>query len=82
MLLKAAEELDLDLAASAMFGDRASDLEAARAAGVPTRVLLATDGTGKPAQVPDGLATHRYVRLDEAVADVELASHFKAMAGS
>jgi len=81
MLLKAAEEFDLDLAASAMFGDRASDLEAARAAGIPTRVLLATDGVGEPARVPDGLATHRYVRLDDALADAELAGRFKAMAG-
>jgi D-glycero-D-manno-heptose 1,7-bisphosphate phosphatase len=82
MLLQAAEELGLDLAASAMFGDRASDLEAARAAGVPTRVLLATDGVGEPARVPDGLATHRYARLDEALADVELAGRLGAMAGS
>jgi len=81
MLLQAAEELDLDLAASAMFGDRASDLEAARAAGIPTRVLLATDGVGEPAPVPDGLATHSYVRLDDALADVELAGRLEAMAG-
>ena len=65
-----------------MFGDRASDLEAARAAGIPTRVLLATDGAGEPARVPDGLATHRYARLDQALADVELAGRLGAMAGS
>jgi D-glycero-D-manno-heptose 1,7-bisphosphate phosphatase len=68
MLLRAAEELRLDLAASVMFGDRASDLEAAQSAGLLHRVLLATDGRGQPADVPNGLATARYARLDEAVA--------------
>jgi D-glycero-D-manno-heptose 1,7-bisphosphate phosphatase len=82
MLLKAAEELGLDLATSAMFGDRVSDLEAARAAGVPTRVLLATDGVGDPAQAPAGLATHRYARLDDALADSELVGRFRAPAGA
>lgn len=68
MLLRAAQERALDLTASALFGDRASDLEAARAAGVPRRILLATDGRGTPASVAEGLATARHVRLDAAVA--------------
>jgi D-glycero-D-manno-heptose 1,7-bisphosphate phosphatase len=68
LLLRAAAELRLDLARSVLFGDRASDLQAARSAGVPRRVLLATDGFGELADVPDGLATARYVRLDDAVA--------------
>jgi D-glycero-D-manno-heptose 1,7-bisphosphate phosphatase len=68
LLLRAAAELRLDLARSVLFGDRASDLQAARSAGVPRRVLLATDGRGEPADDPDGLATARYVRLDDAVA--------------
>lgn len=72
LLMRAAQELGLDLAASALFGDRASDLEAGRAAGVPIRVLLATDGTGAPAPVAPGLATHVHVRLDEAVGDAQL----------
>lgn len=67
MLLRAADELDLDLAGSILFGDRASDLQAAKAAGVPSRVLLATDGRGEPAEVASGLATARHTRLDEAV---------------
>ena len=67
MLLRAADELGLDLAASVLFGDRASDLLAAQAAGVPRRILLATDGSGMPAAVPAGLATASHVRLDQAV---------------
>jgi D-glycero-D-manno-heptose 1,7-bisphosphate phosphatase len=82
MLLKAAEELGLHLASSAMFGDRTSDLEAARAAGVPTRVLLATDGVDEPAQAPAGLASHRFTRLDDALADGELFRRFRATAGA
>lgn len=73
MLLDAAEQLGLDLGRSVMFGDRASDLEAARAAGVRTRVLLATDGKGTPAPVTAGLATHTGVRLDHVLADDALA---------
>jgi D-glycero-D-manno-heptose 1,7-bisphosphate phosphatase len=68
LLLRAADELHLDLARSALFGDRASDLQAAAAAGVPRRILLATDGRGAPVEVAAGLATARHVRLDEAVA--------------
>jgi D-glycero-D-manno-heptose 1,7-bisphosphate phosphatase len=40
MLLSAARDLDLDLAASAMIGDKASDVGAAKAAGVPRIALL------------------------------------------
>ena len=72
MLTRAAQELALDLPASVMFGDRASDLQAAAAAGVARRILLATDGRGEPVPVPDGLATGRGVRLDSAV-EAELA---------
>jgi D-glycero-D-manno-heptose 1,7-bisphosphate phosphatase len=40
MLLQAAADLGLDLAQSWCIGDRATDLEAGRAAGVGTLVLL------------------------------------------
>ena len=40
MILRAQTDLDIDLAASCMIGDKASDIEAARAAGVGTAVLL------------------------------------------
>lgn len=41
MLRRAAQELGLDLAASIMLGDSLTDMEAARAAGVGTRILFA-----------------------------------------
>ena len=48
MLLAAAQQLSLQLCRSAMFGDRASDLLSAQAAGVEHRFLLGTDGAGMP----------------------------------
>ncbi len=45
MLLKAAEELDLDLSRSFMIGDRSKDIEAGIKAGCKT-VLVPTDGVG------------------------------------
>jgi len=72
MLLAAAADLDLALGASAMFGDRGSDLEAARSAGVPGRYLLGTDGAGIPADATaPGLATGRYASLLDAVHSAE-----------
>ena len=50
-----------------LFGDKASDIEAAAAAGVPQRVLLGTDGSAMP---PAGIApkaTARFASLAEAV---------------
>jgi D-glycero-D-manno-heptose 1,7-bisphosphate phosphatase len=44
MILRAARALDLDLARSLMFGDKPSDVEAGRRAGVGRCVLLATNG--------------------------------------
>ena len=70
MLLSAAKDLRLDLEASVMFGDKASDLAAAQAAGVPLRVLLGTDGRDPPpAGIPQGLVTASFRRLDEALTD-------------
>jgi len=68
MLLAAAHDLGLDLGESVLFGDKESDLLAARAAGVPERVLLGTDGAAVPAApVPSDLATALFRRLDEAL---------------
>jgi D-glycero-D-manno-heptose 1,7-bisphosphate phosphatase len=54
MLLRSAEALGLDLAASLMFGDKSSDIEAGRAAGVGRCLRLAKNG--KPgAQAVDHL---------------------------
>jgi D-glycero-D-manno-heptose 1,7-bisphosphate phosphatase len=67
MLLAAARDLGIDLAASAMFGDKASDLEAARAAGVPLRILLGTDARAMP-RLPEreGLTSAAFRSLQEA----------------
>jgi D-glycero-D-manno-heptose 1,7-bisphosphate phosphatase len=46
MLLRAAADLNLDLASSVLIGDQASDIEAARAAGIGTRILLTQDSAG------------------------------------
>jgi D-glycero-D-manno-heptose 1,7-bisphosphate phosphatase len=55
MLLRAAAALDIDLAASVMVGDKRSDLEAGRAAGVGRNVLVRSG--------------HRPSQADEASAD-------------
>ncbi len=43
MILRSAQALGIDLAASLMFGDKTSDIEAAERAGVGRAVMLATD---------------------------------------
>lgn len=69
MILRAAARLGLDLPASLMFGDKPSDLQAARAAGVGRYALLATDGVGEPAALDGELAgAPRFRDLAEAVA--------------
>jgi len=75
MLRAAASDLDIDLAVSILFGDNESDLEAARAAGIPLRVLLGTNGRIVPAlPSASGLASAAYRRLDEALQDPMLRS--------
>jgi D-glycero-D-manno-heptose 1,7-bisphosphate phosphatase len=69
LLLDAARELGLDLARSVLFGDRATDLEAAETAGVPMRVLLGTDGLAVPQPVGPRLATARFASLAAALDD-------------
>ncbi len=54
MLLRAARELGIDLHASLMIGDRLTDMEAARAAGVPTRFLLAGNEEADLPHADDG----------------------------
>ena len=68
LLLDAARDLDIDVRRSVLFGDKASDLQAALAAGIPNRVLLGTDGREEPDHVfPGGLATERFRSLADAV---------------
>lgn len=62
MLLRAAVDLNLDLKSSILIGDQASDVEAASAAGVGTRILLAPDAAAIAAS--EG-AYHTCRNLDE-----------------
>jgi D-glycero-D-manno-heptose 1,7-bisphosphate phosphatase len=72
MLLTAASDLEIDLGASALFGDRTSDLEAARRAGIPARYLLGTDAIAMPAEPADpDLATGQFTSLLDAVRSAE-----------
>ena len=43
MLLRAQRDLDLDLSSSVLIGDQASDMKAARAAGIGTKIALCPD---------------------------------------
>jgi D-glycero-D-manno-heptose 1,7-bisphosphate phosphatase len=66
MLLQAARELDIDLAASILIGDNASDVGAARAAGV--RPILVRTGLGATQELAAlGSVTH-YPDLPHALA--------------
>jgi len=57
MFLRAAGELNIDLSASVAIGDRDTDMLAARAAGVPTRLLL------RPAESLKEQAGHRALSI-------------------
>lgn len=48
MILRAAEEMAIDLSQSMIFGDKESDMLAAKTAGIPRRILLGTDGKVEP----------------------------------
>ena len=74
MLLAAARDLNLDLVNSAMFGDRASDLEAAQTAGVRHRFLLGTDGRRAPdtTLIAPGLSSAAFCNLLEAALSAQL----------
>ena len=66
MLLKAAEDLGIDLSTSIMFGDKPGDMTAGRAAGCVERIQLGTDGLEAP--VPSADATGAFRSLADAVA--------------
>ena len=73
MLLDAARDLDLDLEASVIFGDKCDDMRAGRAAGVGLRVFLGRDGLAVPSEpCLDAGAVLRYESLAQAVADAPL----------
>jgi D-glycero-D-manno-heptose 1,7-bisphosphate phosphatase len=72
MLLRAAADHRLALDRSLLIGDKASDLEAARAAGIPVRLLVGTDGRSVSADLPEpDLATGRFLSLAAAAAALE-----------
>ncbi len=83
MLLRAARELNLDLARSAMFGDRVSDLQCAAAAGVPLRYLLGVNGTSRPTP-PDaaGLSIAEFRNLQQAAASVKFHDAVSSLASA
>jgi D-glycero-D-manno-heptose 1,7-bisphosphate phosphatase len=56
MLLRAARELDLDLAASTMIGDRPSDVMAGRRAGCRTILVETGKHLAPPIESPDDFA--------------------------
>ncbi len=62
LFLKAAKELDLDLEKSLAFGDKERDLEAAKRAGVPVRLLLGKDGKEIPARSASASAVAKDLR--------------------
>ena len=72
MLLRAAKEHALDLAQSVMLGDTIADLQAAKSAGLPRRVLLGKNAVAKPEEPPvPGLVSARFRSLIEAASAIE-----------
>jgi len=69
LILRAADELGIDLGSSAIVGDKIRDVEAGRRAGIPLRILVGTDALDVPALAPP--ATHAARGLPEA-ADIIL----------
>src|SRR5262249_27203153 len=64
MFLQAASDLDLDLAQSALVGDRMRDIAAAVAAGIGRGILLRSDGNG----AGEAAACHAVDDLAQALA--------------
>lgn len=72
MILRAAQALDIDLGRSMMVGDKPSDIEAARRAGVGQAFLVATDGEGEPEALSPDLAHIPRLRLLQDAVDAWL----------
>jgi D-glycero-D-manno-heptose 1,7-bisphosphate phosphatase len=64
MIAQAAADLNLDLAGSALIGDKLSDIEAAAAAGIPLRIRLDAEGVRSSADAP---AHHVAQNLQDAL---------------
>lgn len=73
LLLRAAVELDLDLAASAMIGDGLRDLEAGRRAGCGHTALVLTGwGQGEQARITQGADRPDFIAADLGAAVANL----------
>ncbi len=70
MILRAAQELCIDLSQSLIFGDKESDMKAGLAAGIPRRILLGKDGQAVPQ--PSASSTAVSQSLATAVAELGL----------
>ncbi len=64
MLMDAAKSLDLDLSRSFMVGDRTSDIEAGRAAGTQTILVLTGYGTQNQTCQPDYIVSDVIAAID------------------
>jgi D-glycero-D-manno-heptose 1,7-bisphosphate phosphatase len=83
MVLQAARDLGIDLAASVLFGDKCDDMRAALAAGVGTRVLLGKDGRLVPEEeCADGRVSLRFAGLAQALRDQGLRARLAAAGGA
>ena len=63
MLLQAAEELDIDLAASFMIGDKLADVEAGINAGCTPLMVLTGYGSAHSARAPEGVKVYRDLEM-------------------
>ena len=76
MFLRAAGELDLDLARSFMVGDQATDMEAGKRAGCQTILLSTAPGDPAEAAAPDTGESIQFQRPDEVAHDwTEVVRH-------
>ena len=72
LFFKAAKDLEIDLPSSIAFGDKERDLEAAKRAGIPVRILLGKDGKSVPEKSIS--ATGTSMSLLTALRDLNLPS--------
>ena len=68
MFLLAQRELEINMSESVMFGDKRSDMQAALAAGVKSRILVGKDGLEVPQPVPE--CTSVALNLQQAVSSL------------
>ena len=67
MLLAAEDDLSVNLSGSVVVGDKICDLQAGRAVGAKTMLVLTGHGTEQKTRLPDGMADHVVADLAQAV---------------